>query len=97
MSSTPPRRPILVGPDYAKNLERGQGGSVAKLNPEETFVTAQRIFGGAHPFSFFMFLVDVRFACHFALRGRADSMLNGLLPLSRRFCSRRRLSNRTCP
>ena len=26
MSSTPPRRPILISPTYAKNLERGQGG-----------------------------------------------------------------------
>ena len=47
------------------------------MDPEKTFVTAQRIFGGVHPFSFFLFLADVRFVYHFVLRGRADSMLSG--------------------
>ena len=51
---------------------------MAKSDPEETFVTAQRKIGGVHPCSFFfMFLADVRFACHIVLRGRADSMLSG--------------------
>ena len=53
------------------------GGGLSKLDPEKTFVTAQRIFGGVHPFSFFLFLAEVRFVCHFVLRGRADSMLSG--------------------
>ena len=55
MSSTPPRRPVLIGPDYAKNLERGQGGVslVGKPDPGTTFVTAQRMFGGVHPLSSF--------------------------------------------
>ena len=50
---------------------------MAKWDPERTFVTAQRIFGVVHSFSFFFFLADVRFACHIVLRGRADSMLSG--------------------
>ena len=50
---------------------------MAKWDPERTFVTAQRIFGVVHSFSFFFFLADVRFACHIILRGRADCMLSG--------------------
>ena len=33
------------------------------------------MFGGVYPFSFFLFLAEVRFVCHFVLPGRADSMI----------------------
>ena len=48
---------------------------MAKWDPDKTFVTAQRIFGGVHPFSFFLFLADVRFVYHFVLRGRLSPLL----------------------
>ena len=47
----------------------GDGGSVAKSDPGKTFVTAQRMFGGVRPLSFFIFLAEVHFACHIVLRG----------------------------
>ena len=77
MSSTPPRRPILISPTYAKNLERGQGG--VRLNwILMKLLSRLSVFSGAcTPSLFFMFLADVHFACHIVLRGRADSMLSG--------------------
>ena len=77
MSSTPPRRPILISPTYAKNLERGQGG--VRLNwILMKLLSRLSVFSGAcTPSLFFMFLADVHFACHIVLPGRADSMLSG--------------------
>ena len=75
MSSTPPRRPILIGPLYAKNLERGQGGVwlngiLIKL------LSRLSVFSGACAPSFFfiMLLAEVRFDCHIVLRGRAATV-----------------------
>ena len=45
---------------------------MAKWDPDKTFVTAQRIFGGVRPLDFFiMLLAEIRFDCHIVLRGRA--------------------------
>ena len=49
---------------------------MAKWDPDKTFVTAQRIFGGVRPLVFFiiMLLAEVRFDCHIVLRGRAATV-----------------------
>ena len=78
MSSTPPRRPILIGPDYAKNLERGQGGVWLNGIPEKLLSRLSVCSGACAPsLVFIMFIAEVRFACHIVLRGRADGMLSG--------------------
>ena len=78
MSSTPPRRPILIGPDYAKNLERGEGGVWLNGILEKLLSRLSVCSGACAPSLFLlMFLAQVHFACHIVLRGRADSMLSG--------------------
>ena len=49
------------------------------MDPDETFVTAQRIFGGVHPILFFLVSRSSPLRLPFCIAGRADNMIASVL------------------